>query len=148
MPHTRPTTNLARDLVEAEKSSIKAPTKSTRLQRKTWRHILENNPHLNDEAYREQLTLYVWSYANFIEWSADLDQQGPLVEGPHGNPVPNPLAALVKSAAMTCSNLSAKLGLTVAAKHQDIPKNKQKSAAAPPKDTKPQRGGAPALRLA
>ena len=146
---TRPRVDLQADINTANKRPMRAPTCLSKEQKKVWREVLSESPHINTEEYKELLVVYVMSYERFIRYSSALDSSGPLIKE-NDKWKKNPLVDIVNAQSATISSLSTKLSLTYRSRKQDVGKKDTKNrdlTQSRPKAA-PRSSGKPNLRIA
>lgn len=115
----------------SEKKIITAPRHLSTQQKRTWRDILKSNPHLNDSAYKELLTVYVTAFCRYVEYSKQLDEQGPILENENGDQKTNPILAAMNTQAAAVTALSTKLSLNYRSRAHDVAKHINETRGAP-----------------
>ena len=147
--NTRPRVDLQSDINTSNKKPMRPPTILTTAQKKIWKDVLNESPHINTIEYKELLVVYVKSYDSFVKYSAALEKEGPvLIE--NGIKKKNPLVDIVNGQAAKMASLSTKLSLTYRSRKQDVGKKDTKNrdlTQSKPKAA-PRSSGKPNLRIA
>lgn len=136
-----PTNDMSQELAVSNKTPIRPPKGLTTDQKRIWREVLRESPHINTPEYRELLVVYVTSFDRYVKYSQRLDDEGPVVVGDDRIPRKNPMVEMVNKQGAAVISASTKLSLTYRSKKNDVAGNmrKQHALAAPAAPDKPRR---------
>jgi P27 family predicted phage terminase small subunit len=110
----------------AQKRPMTPPKHLANEAKKVWRELIRKNPHLNRDVYREAIELYAVTLVRHRQASAQLEDEGYVIEGAHGGRAQNPLVGVVNAATSQLARLSTGLGLHPAARKETVAKHEER----------------------